>query len=264
MSSVYIVTYLCDPKKDWPYDLGDDPSFENSATFRKGGGVLTWGVCRQDVRNNVKAGDLVIFFAAGEHTKHSTTLYRFVGFAMVDQKVKQTDIWDGEKPELAVYKQYGNLLIRPANHGYKHFESGVKWHDDWLWRLVNHKGYQKKDLKALQAKDHFRAGTRIHGKPIEFAANYVLFQPEGHGTFIIANPPVIAEAHQAGRVETWYSDPTSRSVFKEILHRARRHSLRTRNKQQPHRHIKVPHADITDWLERLYLLCGQKHLTMRP
>jgi hypothetical protein len=44
---------------EWPYDNGDDPSFY----VARRGGLLTWGVCRQDVRNSIEPGSIVVFFA---------------------------------------------------------------------------------------------------------------------------------------------------------------------------------------------------------
>jgi hypothetical protein len=41
-------------RQDWPYDGGDDPSFY---AMRKFGGQLSWGVCRQDVRNSLRPND---------------------------------------------------------------------------------------------------------------------------------------------------------------------------------------------------------------
>lgn len=45
----------------WPYDVGDDPSFFSAKRLR---GPVTWGVCRQDVRNQLTfdtEGQLVQF-----------------------------------------------------------------------------------------------------------------------------------------------------------------------------------------------------------
>ena len=41
-------------RDEWPYDNGDDPSFY----VANQGGVLTWGVCRQDVRNSIPMGSV--------------------------------------------------------------------------------------------------------------------------------------------------------------------------------------------------------------
>jgi hypothetical protein len=59
---VYIATYLREsPDDEWPFDHGDDPSFRSSQRLR---GRVTWGVCRQNVRNQLRPGDVVVFFAA--------------------------------------------------------------------------------------------------------------------------------------------------------------------------------------------------------
>jgi hypothetical protein len=73
--------------REWPYDLGDDPSF---FCRLKQKGALTWGVCRADVRKQVQLGDVVVFFAftnlGGE------VEYRLSPIATVDRKIRQSDI----------------------------------------------------------------------------------------------------------------------------------------------------------------------------
>jgi len=56
---------------EWPYDNGDDPSFY---VARKGG-RLTWGVCRQDLPNQIERDSIVVFFSF-THLKNNETLYR--------------------------------------------------------------------------------------------------------------------------------------------------------------------------------------------
>src|SRR5208283_2890573 len=44
---------------EWPYDNGDDPSFYQA----RQGNPLTWGVCRQNVRNAIQPKDIVVFIS---------------------------------------------------------------------------------------------------------------------------------------------------------------------------------------------------------
>jgi hypothetical protein len=77
---------------DWPLDYGDDPSFY---AMRKFGGQLSWGVCRQDVRNHLRTGDVVVFFS---YLKEDTgdSEYRLCALATVVQKVLQSFNKTGE------------------------------------------------------------------------------------------------------------------------------------------------------------------------
>jgi len=36
-------------EKDWTVDLGDDPAFLSSATYKNKGGKLSWSICRPDI-----------------------------------------------------------------------------------------------------------------------------------------------------------------------------------------------------------------------
>ncbi len=75
---------------EWPYDNGDDPSFR---AMRKFGRQLTWGVCRQDVRNEISEGDVAVFFSFRKCGKYGEAEYRFCCVATVQRKVSQADIW---------------------------------------------------------------------------------------------------------------------------------------------------------------------------
>src|SRR2546426_11349514 len=65
----------------WPYDMGDDPSFYCSKKYRM---PLTWGICRPDVRNAIQAGDIVVFFAFRKHKEDHSTEYMLCAVATVD------------------------------------------------------------------------------------------------------------------------------------------------------------------------------------
>ena len=58
---------------EWPYDTGDDPSFFSQRYFR---GQLTWGICRQHIRNRIQTGDIVVFFSFRSRGKGQPVEYR--------------------------------------------------------------------------------------------------------------------------------------------------------------------------------------------
>src|SRR5580704_9951883 len=68
-------------KREWPYDYGDDPSFFCRRYLQ---GALTWGVCRADVRNQVKSGDVVVFFSFTKIEEHDVE-YRLSAIATVER-----------------------------------------------------------------------------------------------------------------------------------------------------------------------------------
>jgi len=258
MSRVYVCVYHCTPGRDLPfdYDRGDDPSFLSSAGLRDDGGVLTWGVCRPDVRNAIQPNDLVGFFAAERqlHFPQVPVRYYFTGFATVDRKIRQSDIWQQE--EFAVYRQYPNLLIRKARGGFEHFEPKAE-HPDWLWRIVDRRRNWRENIQQAQRDGYFRRGSVVLGE------NYVLFKPEGDGTLVLAHPRVVAEAFKAGCPERWRDDPVAADIRNVILSRAPRPNLRTRNKQRPHRHIVIEDGTTAEWLVELKALCRRCGLKAR-
>jgi hypothetical protein len=75
--------------------------------------VLSWGMCRPDLRNTVTVGDVAVFMAADRLSDRPSARYQLAGWATVERTVSQLDIWQQEK--LAVYRHYSNLLIRPAD-----------------------------------------------------------------------------------------------------------------------------------------------------
>src|SRR5206468_2904347 len=104
-----------------------DPSFFSSSYHHS---PVTWGVCRPDVRCNIKVGDWVAFFSA-EHSREapSTTRYRFVGALLVESKLPHTSLSAPGSP----FAGNLNLLIRPRDGGWEHYEPGLRasqWHKD--------------------------------------------------------------------------------------------------------------------------------------
>jgi hypothetical protein len=250
----YVAVYLRDPQADaWPLDVGDDPSFDASARFASIGGVLSWGVCRPDLRKRVQPGDLIVFFATDQLRYHRPARYVFVGFATVDRLVSHQAIW--EDVDLAVYRQYRNLLIKPSgNATYRHDEpiAHKYWHTNWLWRSTNTRGLRTKDLEPLERLHVWRPGMMVNGHPLAFGPVYILFAPEGAGTFVAADPPLIAEAAAREQPERWADTPLAHDLRRIAIGGSAtgRASLRVNN-QMAHRHIPLaaPPPDVRRSLE---------------
>jgi hypothetical protein len=230
-------------RQNWPYDNGDDPSFY---AVRKFGGQLSWGICRQDVRNRLRCGDIVVFFSFRKFRESGDSEYRLCALATVDRKVSQSDIWQDNT--LKTYRKYFNLLIRPSGSrrgAWEHFEptlDGSRLHHDWLWRVAEHQGFRKKDFKKLQETDRLIPEAAIRGRSVILARNYVLFSCDAAGTHILSKPPVIAWHSKGQPAEEWNQDKFSQAVKRLTLDIAnnsngRRRSLRIRNSQRAHRHI---------------------------
>jgi hypothetical protein len=261
--AVYIAVYHRSPGSDWPEDHGDDPSFGASREFAARGGALSWGVCRQDVRNPLRLGDLVVFFATDRlaDRRPQPVRYQFVGFATVDKKVSQVDIWHDRA--FAVYRKYRNLLIRPDGADrFEHFEPTLprrRWHGDWYWRIADIRRRHKHEFERI----HARAGFSVHDRSIApVAPNYVLFAPDGRQTLILADPPLVATAASAGRREEWEQTRFARGL--QAWLRAHTHrSLRTTNAHRAHRHITIRGADVEGCRAHLRQLCSAAGLRRR-
>ncbi len=260
-ATVYVAVYHRSPGNDWPYDGGDDPSFAASRALAHRGGVLTWGVCRTDVRNKIRPGDLVLFFATDRLSdrRPKPLRYNFVGFATVARKVSQVEVWRSRT--LSVFRDFGNLLIRPNGYRFDHFEPGLPqshWHQDWYWRIAAIKGHRRTDFDSLYDAPGFSLRSQL--APV--ARNYVLFEAEGPGTMILQTPPVIATAIGSGRPELWNQTRFARRL-RAWLQEFTSRSLRTTNPQRAHRHITIHHADVHEWRKHLRSICRASKLRQR-
>jgi hypothetical protein len=240
----------------WPFDNGDDPSFFSCRHF---GENLTWGVCRQNVRNAIEPGDVVVFFS---FTKHGLrTEYKLCAIATVEEKVRQTDLWIS--PRLKRFRRYLNLLIRPKGTKWLHHEPGThnrEWHKDWVWRLADHRRLRKSAFTHIQESGQFGSTSHLLEQPLVVASNYVVFSKNPRLTHIAPNPHTLAASARPGRPEEWYSDPFSKAVKAQTIDIAVAHgqraSLRTTNLQRAHPHIswtmQKPDSDL--WRRRLITL----------
>jgi hypothetical protein len=187
---------------EWPYDNGDDPSF----CVARRGGLLTWGVCRQDLRNAIRIGSIVVFFSFTP-LESGETLYRLCAVTTVTQKADHRAIHCD--PTFRRFGQvYINNLIRPDGAGWRYDENDRRRdqrHKDWLWRIAQHRGTGQADLNRefaqIYRREHFDEGDLARGKLL-LANNYVVFSNDPSETYISPQPPRVAIA-SPGEHEKW-------------------------------------------------------------
>jgi hypothetical protein len=245
---VYVCVYLRKSNDGWPFDGGDDPAFRCSVKQR---GPLTWGVCRPDVRNALREGDGVVYFAADRLSNRNPARYQFVGFATVEQRVTQTDIW--KLPALAAFRRYGNLLIRPTRDGFEHHEPALEvahWHNDWFWRINGERALTK---DATRGFEHLDGKRRVGGRPVTIASNYIVFSTDPGATLIVGEPPTIASAQGNRARETWERTPIA-DALRSLLLAGTGRKLRTTNPSQAHRHIRLD-LDTSAVFRQLHRIC---------
>lgn len=249
-------------RNEWPYDKGDDPSFFSQRWFR---GNLTWGICRQQVRNRIQPGDIVVFFSFRRRKPNAETEYRLCAIATVERKLRQTDIFSD--PGLRLYRRYLNLLIRKGRSGdWEHYERASperEWHKDWVWRIADHAGNRKTYFQHLNAAREIPPTAALNGHRVAIAANYVVFSADPAETFVLAEPPFVARSERAGLNEEWNTDRTSQAVKNLTValakERGGRGTLRTRNLQRAHpcdRWVMSP-EEARRWRELLIIASTQ-------
>lgn len=264
-SSSVISEILKDVEYNWPYDNGDDPSFYS---MRSLGGPLTWGVCRPDIRNIIKKGDIVVFFSFQKDNRNKETEYRFCCVATVEDKISQAEIWQEE--DLKVFRNYHNLLVKPSkiNGVWEHFEpslQGKHAHKHWLWRCTTQSHLKKNQLIEISKTNMFKPGYMIDGVLIEFANNYILFSSDTTKTFYIVNPKVVAKHKKGKQYEEWRNDKFSQGIRSLVLEKAehvneKKRNLRINNKQHPHRHImfELKESEAVSWRASILQFIGKR------
>jgi hypothetical protein len=228
----------------WPHDTSDDPSFFASKHF---GGPITWGICRPNLRCLLRVGDVVVFFS--DEADGRMRIYRFCGFATVARKVTQEAIW--RDPDLAPFQSYLNVMAAPDGDGaFVNRELHPDHpHPDWLWRAVCPRGnsWRKSDFANFGTDARVRLGIDVaaNGQPIRFAANYIVFDHNPRMTYVVGDPPVVAERDldaRRGPHENWRDSEIAERLYDLTLARAKanRRFLRTSDGQSPH-----PYAVLT-------------------
>jgi hypothetical protein len=189
--------------------------------------------------------------------------YRLSGYATVERKVSQEDIWRDD--DLSVYRDYLNLLVAPARgEGFVHRESHPgRPHPDWLWRLTCSRGrtWRSGDFAAFDDPKGGRSfhplRDRVGGEPIDLCSNYVIFSSDPSQTLILADPPVVARYDPTWgptRPERWLDSPLASTIYNLTLARKPGRSLRLVSRDpgksrllQRHRHIRIPECTSSDW-----------------
>lgn len=230
------------PRDNWPYDYGDDPSFE---AFHRFNTPVTWGVCRPNVRNKLRRSDIVIFISREQSEKAKQLTYRLCSIATVADMRKQTDIW--EVGELGYLKQYTNLLIRPLRPGpgWEHLEPSTQKarpHGDWLWRIAEPCKLKKDDFKPIEKKNRFQNGQEIQGKTVLIGRNFIIFSSSSDETLVVEKPPIVA-TYSRGNHEVWNEHPLTKKIWSYIMEKAR--SARVQNSHRWLRR-KMNHPIVSD------------------
>jgi hypothetical protein len=112
------------------YDWGDDPSFFAAHHLLGDVRKASWGVCRRDVRNVVRTGDLIVFFCGRQDGR--AWRYYFVGIGIVGTLVKRAVLWTARAH--APYRKFYNVLARLDGGRLVQSESFHPYHDDWRRR----------------------------------------------------------------------------------------------------------------------------------
>ena len=187
---------------EWPYDNGDDPSFY----VARMGGPLTWGVCRQDLRNSICRGSVVVFFSFSSLGR-SRFLYRLCAVSTVIDKVDVRAVYSDRR--FSEFRDsYINCLIRPERNGWRHDESNrdkSQSHDDWLWRIADHRGCSKKKFETTHRgvyKSDVISKEAMTSGELTLADNYVVLASAWPLAYMPRNPPEVAIARVGGH-EKW-------------------------------------------------------------
>lgn len=247
---------------EWPYDIGDDPSFFSKVQY---GANLTWGVCRPQVRNRIQPGDIVVYFSVRQKKKDLPFEYQLCAVVTVQEKVRQTDVWLVPRFRKC-FARYLNLVVRPAGrHRWRHSERGSeKPHKDWIWRIADHEGLKKRQFRRLEAKDTFDQYSRVGDQTVSITANYVVFSNDKNLSRILRHPPLVAVSRRNGRPETWQRDPFSKSLWAHLFGSARksgcrRKSLRSTHPQHSHPVIRwtLSIEEAIRWRKRFFAILDE-------
>jgi hypothetical protein len=240
----------------WPYDNGDDPSFYVSIK----GGPLTWGVCRQEVRNSIPTGSIAAFFSFTEMTD-GDVLYRLCAVTTAVDKVDVCALHRDER-FARLRGLYINSVIRPDKNRWRYDESdrpASQRHGDWLWRIAEHGGLTQpqfdKRYQRVYQQEWFEDSPATNGN-VMLAKNYVVFSTDEPQGYVSPNPPEVAIARKREH-EKW-----SHTILQSLtvgaasrFHHGERDYLRVVNSsgRNVHRHIRfvVPTDQAVAWRSEL-------------
>lgn len=240
----------------WPYDNGDDPSF----FVARQSGPLTWGICRQDVRNSIRVGSIAAFFSFTP-MEDGQVLYRLCAVTTVLSKQDVRSL-HRERRFAGFRNLYINALIRPVKNGWQYDESDraeSNRHKDWLWRIAAHNGLTTERFNRKHAqvyREEFIPNDLLEQGDLRLAENYVLFSTTSDDSYICKNPPEVAVAFR-GEHEAWSNETLQTltvGTATEYLSSGRNY-LRVANRsgRNVHRHIRfeMPSTAAVAWRSEL-------------
>ena len=168
------------------YDWGDDPAFFAAEEFLGDVNRASWGVCRRNVREELREGDYVIFFCA-KAVEDRTWDYYYIGLGTVSETLDRRLVWSSEE---------------------------YKPHRDFFILLVDSRGAQCEFIYNKHNSDWRERAS----------APYILFNTSKNRThFNLVNPLLVAtyrlqDAPWRGNViERWHLDDEKvRAIYRAI------------------------------------------------
>ncbi len=241
-------------RKKWPYDNGDDPSFYVASE----GGLLTWGVCRPDVRNSIPKGSLVVWFSFTELAE-GRVLYRICAVTSVADKVDVRAV--GRDKRFARFRRmYINALVHREKGGWRYDETDrpeSRRHGNWLWRIAEHRGmwrnrFKKKYSQVYRSRRF--SDLALKNCKLTLGKNYIVFSVDPSEGYISPYPPEVAIARK-GDHEQWSNKILKSLTVGTAAKFGARHYLRVANKshRNVHRHIRfaMPSHKALAWRDKL-------------
>jgi hypothetical protein len=193
-------------------DWGDDPSFFAAPQILGSASSASWGVCRRDVRAQLRQGDFVIWFCARPQSNQTGNWdYYLVGCTTVKDTCNRYALWTD--PKYAPYRDFFNTLARPNGSALIQHEMIHDFHNDWKNRIT---------------------------------ADYIIFDGCPSLSAVNLASPTLVATGSAGAAEAWLRSNRKVLNIENMIFTnlgiSRR--LRTKNRQQPHRHIALHKAPV--------------------
>jgi hypothetical protein len=125
------------------FDWGDDPAFFCAQDEFGDSTRASWGVCRPDVRDDIRVGDAVVFFNAkpayeerkGTYRRTGPVDYFYIGCGIVERLIDRRELWSNQ--DYAAYRGFFNALARPGPTGeLLNVEVVEPHHGDWERRAA--------------------------------------------------------------------------------------------------------------------------------
>jgi hypothetical protein len=198
------------------YDWGDDPGFFAATKLLGDPRAASWGVCRRDVRCQLRPADIIIWFCAKEGKVHGAWHYYFVGFCTVAHAISREQLWLERR--FTQYRKFYNVLAKLEDGVLRQKETFHDYHLDWAKRA---------------------------------AAPYVIFDPGDAMTRLnLENPLYVADKPPHQPLEVWHAsrDHRVQKLRQALFGRLKiARGLRTTHPQMAHRHIAL-HNEIRRWV----------------